>query len=68
MRKEFTKLTRQVFNESMEATGEVEEVIITSLIADEGKVFYCKTTDFKGGIRIDLGTEDSEENYIEVDA
>ena len=66
MRKEYTKFTRQVFDENMEATGEAEEIIITSLIADEGKIFHCKTTGFTGGVRIDLGTEDREENYIEV--
>ena len=67
MRKEYTKLTRQLFDENMNPTGEVEEVVFTSLIADTGKTFYCKTTGFTGGTRIDLGTEDSEDNYIEVD-
>lgn len=67
MRKAYTKLTRQLFDENMNPTGEVEEVVFTSLIADTGKVFHCKTTGFTGGTRIDLGTEDSEENYEEVD-
>ena len=67
MKKEYTKLTRQVFNENMEATGEVEEVIITSLIADEGKRIKSLETGITG-TRVDIGTEDSEENYIEVDA
>lgn len=66
MRKEFIKLTRQIFNENMEATSNVEEVIITSLIADVGKKIRCKVD----GILctgVDIGTEDSEENYEEVD-
>lgn len=67
MRREYTKMTRQIFDENMNPTSEVEEVIFTSLIADVGKTFYCKTTGFTGGVRIDIGTEDSEENYIEVD-
>ena len=67
MRKEYTKLTRQIFDENMNPTGEVEEVILTSLIADTGKIFHCKTTGFTGGVRIDIGTGDSEDNYEEVD-
>ena len=67
MRKEYTKLTRQLFDENMNPTGEVEEIIFTSLIVDTGKIFHCLTTGFTGGTRIDLGNEDSEENYIEVD-
>lgn len=67
MRKEYTKLIRQVYNENMEPTGEVGEIIITSLIADEGKVFKCISDGFVGGTRIDVGTEDSEANYEEVD-
>lgn len=66
MKKEYTKLTRQIFDENMNETSELEEILITSLIADEGKTFYCKTTGFKGGVRIDIGPEDSEENYEEV--
>lgn len=67
MRKEYTKLTHQTFDENMNPTGEVEEVILTSLIADTGKIFHCKTTGFTGGTRIDLGTGDSADNYEEVD-
>lgn len=67
MKKEYTKLTREVYNEKMEPTGEVEEMTITSLVADTGKVFKCLTDGFIGGTRIDLGTEDSEGNYEEVD-
>lgn len=67
MKKEYTKLRREVYDENMEPTGEVEEVTITSLVADEGKVFKCLTDGFVGGTRIDLGTEDSEANYEEVD-
>lgn len=67
MRKEYTKLTRQLFDENMNPTSEVGEVILTSLIADTGKIFHCKTTGFTGGVRIDLGADDSEDNYIEVD-
>lgn len=67
MKKEYTKLTRKVYNENMELTGEVEEMTITSLVADKGKVFRCLTDGFVGGTRIDIGTEDSEENYEEVD-
>lgn len=67
MKKEYTKLTREVFDENMEPAGEVEEMTITSLIADEGKVFRCLGDGFVGGTRIDLGTHDSEENYEEVD-
>ena len=67
MRKEYMKLTRQVFNENMEATGEVEEIILTSLIADEGKRIKSLETGITG-TRVDIGTEDSEENYVEVDA
>lgn len=67
MKKEYTKLTRKVYNENMEPTGEVGEITITSLIADEGKVFKCISDGFVGGVRIDIGTEDSEANYEEVD-
>lgn len=67
MKREYTKLTHQIFDEDMNPVGEVEEVILTSLIADEGKIFYCKTTGFVGGTRIDVGTEDSEDNYVEID-
>ena len=67
MRKEYTKLTREVYSENMEPTGEVEEMTITSLVADTGKVFKCLSDGFVGGTRVDLGTEDSEENYVEID-
>lgn len=67
MKKEFVKLTRQSFDENMNEIGELEEIILVSLIADEGKTFYCKTTGFTGGVRIDIGPEDSEENYEEID-
>lgn len=65
MRKEFTKMTRQIFNENMEATGELEEVIFISLIADTGKRIKSLETGIMG-TRVDLGTDDSEENYVEV--
>lgn len=66
MTKEYIKMTRQIFNENMEATGEVEEVIITCLIADTGKKIRC-IEDGVMGTRVDIGTNDSEENYEEVD-
>ena len=65
MRKEYTKMTRQVFDENMNATGEVEEIIFVSLIADEGKRIKSLETGITG-TRVDIGTEDSEDNYIEV--
>lgn len=68
MKKEYTKMTRQVYNEYMEPTGEVEEIIITSVIADTGKVFKCLSNGFVGGTRIDIGTGDSEKNYKEIEA
>lgn len=67
MRKEYTKLTRQVFNENMEVIGEIEEMLRTSLIPDEGKMIMEKATGIKG-TRVDLGTHDSEDNYVEIDA
>lgn len=67
MRKEYTKLTRQILNENKEPVGEVEETVLTSLIADEGMTFKDMRTGFVGGTRIDIGTGDSEENYIEVE-
>lgn len=67
MKKEYTKLTVQKVDENGQPAGELEETIITDLIADEGKIFHCLTTGFTGGTRITLGSEDSEENYTEVD-
>ena len=68
MRKEYTKMTRQELDEDKQPLGEPEEIVITSLIADEGMVFKDLTNGFIGGVRIDLGTEDCEENYIEVES
>ena len=67
MKKEYRKITNQTYNEEMQPIGEPDEMIITSLIADTGKVFHHKQTGFTGGTRIDLGTGDSEENYEEID-
>lgn len=66
MKKEYTRLTREVFDENMEPTGETEETIFVSLIADEGKLILQKSTGIKG-TRADIGTEDREENYEEID-
>ncbi len=66
MRKEYTKITKQVFDENMQQAGEVEEVILTSLIADTGKKIKQISTGIMG-LRVDIGSNDSEENYAEVD-
>lgn len=66
MKKEYTKMTRQAFDADMKPLEDMEEDIMTSLIADEGMTFKDLTTGFVGGVRIDLGPDDSEENYIEV--
>lgn len=65
MRKEYTKVTTQIFNENMEATTEINETILTSLIPDNGKLIREKSTGITG-TRVDLGSNDSEENYEEV--
>lgn len=67
MRKEFIKLTHQRFDENMNPIEEINETLKKELIADEGKVFHCKTTGFTGGVRITLSSDDNEDNYIEVD-
>lgn len=66
MTKEYTKITRQIYDENMQPIGEVEEVILTSLIADTGKKIKQLSTGILG-IRVDIGDGDSEENYEEVD-
>lgn len=66
MRKEYIKMTRQVFNENMEAIGDVEERTRVCLIADTGKKIRSKKTGIMG-TRVDVGSADSEENYEEVD-
>ncbi len=65
MRKEYAKMTRQVFDENMEPTSEVEEIILTSLIADTGK--KIKAPNGMLCTRVDIGSNDSEDNYEEVD-
>ena len=66
MTKEYTKITRQIYDENMQPIGEVEEAILTSLIADTGKKIKQLSTGILG-VRVDIGDGDSEENYEEVD-
>lgn len=66
MKKEYIKLTRQVYDENMEPKSEIEETILTSLIADTGKKIKQLSTGILG-TRVDIGSGDSEENYEEVD-
>lgn len=66
MTKEYVKITRQIYDKNMQPIGEVEEVILTSLIADTGKKIKQLSTGILG-IRVDIGDGDSEENYEEVD-
>ena len=66
MKKEYTKLTRQAYNENMQPIGEVEENIIITLIADTGKKIKQISTGIIGA-RVDIGIGDSEENYEEID-
>lgn len=66
MIKEYTKVTMQTYDENMEPKGEAEENIFTSLIAETGKKIKSLDTGVLG-TRVDIGTEDSEENYIEVE-
>lgn len=66
MKKEYTKLTRQAYNENMQPIGEVEENIIITLIADTGKKIKQISTGIIGSI-VDIGIGDSEENYEEID-
>lgn len=65
MRKEYTKLTSQIFNENMEPMTNVEEFTVVALIADTGK--KIKTPEGLLCTRVDVGTNDSEDNYEEVD-
>lgn len=66
MKKEYTKFTKEIFDENMNPTGEIEEIITLSLIADEGKKIKQISTGITG-IRVDIGNGDSEENYIEIE-
>ena len=66
MRKEYTKFTREVFNENMQSTGEIEEVTTLSLIPDTGKLIKQISTGIVG-TKVEIGNGDSEENYEEVD-
>ena len=66
MTKEYAKITRQIYDENMQPIGEVEEVILTSLIADTGKKIKQLSTGILG-VRVDIGDGDSEKNYEEVD-
>lgn len=66
MKKEYAKLTHQIFDENMNPLGEIEETTVTSLIADEGKKIKQISTGILG-TRVDIGSGDSEENYEEVD-
>ena len=66
MKKEYTKLTRQMLDENMKPIGEAEEVTLTSIIADTGKKIKQISTGVMG-TRVDIGVGDSEENYEEVD-
>lgn len=66
MQKEYTKVTVEKLDENMNPTGETEENIFTSLIADAGKKIKEISTGIMG-TRVDIGTGDSEENYEEVD-
>lgn len=67
MKKEYVKITRQVYNETMQPIGKAEETSFTSLIAEKGKVFHNKKIGFTGGTRVDIGSDDREENYEEID-
>lgn len=66
MTKEYIKITRQIYDENMQPIGEVEEAVLTSLIADTGKKIKQLSTGILG-VRVDIGDGDSEENYEEVD-
>ena len=66
MKKEYTKFTSQSLDENMNPTGELEEIIVTSLIADKGKLIKQLSTGVTG-TRVDIGSSDSEDNYEEVD-
>ena len=66
MRKEYTKITVEKLDENMQPTGETEEQVITSLIADTGKKIKQTATGIMG-TRVDIGTGDSMDNYEEVD-
>lgn len=66
MRKEFTKVTREVLNENMEPTGEIETVMFLSLIADDGKKIREKATGLLC-TRVDLGADRNETEFEEVE-
>lgn len=66
MKKEYTKFTSQSLDENMNPTGELEEIIVTSLIAGKGKLIKQLSTGVTG-TRVDIGSSDSEDNYEEVD-
>lgn len=66
MKKEYTKRTIQMFDENMNPMTEIEEIVSVSLIADTGKKIY-DARDNTFCSRVDIGTNDSEKNYTEVD-
>ncbi len=65
MRKEYTKHTIEKMDENMQPTGEKEEKIFVSLIADEGKRIREKGTGILG-TRVDIGDGSSEDDFEEV--
>lgn len=73
MQKEYRTETIEFYDEVLnengdttyEPTGYKKDVIITVLIADEGKHFVDRNG-YRLGNRIEVGTEDSEDNYTEV--
>lgn len=49
-------------------TGEVDRITELHIYADEGKTFIDKATGGKAGTHIQIGTNDSIDNYEEVAA
>lgn len=66
MKKEYIKITREILDENMISTGEVAEKVWTRLTADTGKLIKDTTYGILG-TSVEIGANDSEDNYIEVD-
>lgn len=49
-------------------TGEIDHITELHIYADEGKMFIDKATGVKAGTHIQIGTNDSINNYEEVAA
>lgn len=67
MRKEYTKLIIEKYDENMNPTGEVEETVVVGIWADEGMLIRSKTDGVCAtGVEFTFG-ERSDDEFEEVD-